>query len=279
MNIIKKTSDRLLLQENSIIGYLFLLVFLTPFVVVGLMPLIVILTSLPRHQTLKCERVEPTQVNCRVQKHIIGIKSQETTFTQVTGTEVIEQEESNDDSTYKVYQIKLYTKTQSINFGKAKTDESGTRVIAKQINTFLTNSQQQTFQITKVDQSLGIAVGAIALLLNIFIIWNSFVYLMILGIFSSAWIENWDFDKTQNQLRITQWSLIKRKTKEHSLLGQLSLAIDDSEKDSDGDIKYKLNLILNSGEKMIWNFGLDKKLTEDLSDEIAQLLYLKVEKA
>jgi hypothetical protein len=278
MNIVKKTSDRLLLQENNIIVYLFLLVFFIPFGWIGLMSLIHILESLPYHQTLKCDRIEPTQVNCRVQKHIIGIKSQETTFTQVTGSEIIEQEESNDDGTYKVYQIKLYTKTQSSNFGIPTTDEAGTRAIAKQINTFLANSQQQTFQITKVDQSLSEAVGKIAVLLVFFIIWTGIPSLMILGIFSSALVENWDFDKTQNQLRITQYFLIKRKTKEHSLIGQLSLQIDDSEKDSENDTLYKLNLILASGEKIIIDLATNKQKVENLGNEIAQLLNFKVEK-
>jgi hypothetical protein len=278
MNIVKKTSDRLLLQENRIIGYVSLLAFLTPFLVAGLIPLIGILASLPRYQTLKCNRIEPTQVNCQVQKHIVGIKSQDKTFTQVTGTEVIEQEESNDDGTYKVYQIKLYTKTQSSNFGEATTDEVETKAITKQINTFLANPQQQTFQVIKVDQSLGKAVEMIAFFLVFAIFWNGMIYLFIWGIFSSACVESWDFDKTQNQLAITQWFLIKRKTKKYSLLGQISLKIDDSQNDSDNDTLHKLNLILNSGEKVIWDFGTNKTKTEKLGNEIAQFLNLKLGK-
>lgn len=276
MNIIQKTSD-ILIHENKIFANIFAFAFLTPFLLAGLIPLFGVLASLPRHQRLNCQPVEPTQVNCRVEKHIIGIKSSEIILTQVTGSEVLEQEESNDNGTYKVYQIKLYTKTKTSDFGQTTTNEAGTRVIAKQINTFLTNPQQQTFQITKVDQSLIQAVNGITFSLFFTAVWYGIVGLAIRGILFSAWVENWNFDKTQHQLRVTQWFLIKRKIKEHSLLGQLSLKIDDSQKDSDNDTWYKLNLIFNSGENIIWNLGTNKNKAEKLSNVICQFLDLKVE--
>lgn len=168
-------------------------------------------------------------------------------------------EESNDNGTYKVYQVKLYTKTQSSYFGETTTNQAETRAIAKQINTFLANPQQQTFQVTKVNQSLAEAGGTIIFLLLFTIIWDGIVGLMFWAILASTWMENWNFDKRQNQLKVTQWFLIKKKTKEHSLLGQLSVKIDGSETDSDNDTIYKLNLILNSGEKIIWDLGRNKK--------------------
>jgi hypothetical protein len=278
MNIIRKTSDRLIFNENKIISNIFAFAFLTPFILAGLMPLVDILALLPRHQTLNCQPVEPSQVNCRVQRHIIGIKLSEITLTQVTGSEVIEQEESNDNGTYKVYQIKLYTKTKPSDFGEITTNEAETRAIAKQINTFLTNPQQQTFQISKVDHSLTQPVNGIIFSLFFTAVWYGVVGLVIWRILFSAWVENWDFDKTQHQLKVTQWFLIKRKTKEYSLLGQLSFKIDGSEKDSDNGTLYKLNLIFNSGEIIIWDLGTNKKKAEKLSDAIAQFLNLKVEK-
>jgi ASC-1-like (ASCH) protein len=278
MKIIQKTSDRLIIQDTPIRD------FMISFLFVGLMPLIAIFESLPRQQTLNCQRIEPTQVNCRVEKDVIGIKSEEITFTQVTGAEVIEevieQEESTDENTYKFYQIKLYTKTQSSDFGETTRDEAETRAISKQINTFLANPQQQVFQITKVDQSLTETRDAIFVSLFFATFWYGFVglFLFILGIlFSASWVKNWNFDKTQHQLRVTQWFLIKRKTKEHSLLGQVSLKIDDSQKDSEDDTLYELNLILNSGEKIIWNFGTNKTKAEKLRNEIGQFLDLQVE--
>jgi hypothetical protein len=277
MKIIRKTSDRLLIHQNRIIGNIFVFAFMTPFLLAGLIPFLIILASLPRQRTLNCQRIEPTQVNCRVEKDVIGIKSEEITSTQVTSSEVIEQEVSTDENTYKVYQIKLYTKTQSSDFGETTRDEAETRAISKQINTFLATPQQPTFQVTKVDQSLTEAVSMIIILLVFATFWNGIVGLFIWGILFSAWVENWDFDKTQHQLRVTQWFLIKRKTKQHSLLGQVSLKIDDSQKDSEDDTLYKLSLILNSGEKIIWNFGTNKNKAEKLRNEIGQLLDLQVE--
>ncbi|MBW4668782.1 MAG: hypothetical protein KME60_15480 [Cyanomargarita calcarea GSE-NOS-MK-12-04C] len=278
MNIIQKTSDRLIIHENKTIVNIFMFAFLTPFLFIGLIPLVGILASLPRQQRLNCQRIEPTQVDCRVEKYVIGIKSSEITSIQVTASEVIEQEESNDDDTYKVYQIKLYTKTQSSDFGETTTNEAETRAIAKQINTFLANPQQQTFQGSKVDQSLTEAGGEIISSLFFATFWNGIVGWIFWSILFSAWVENWDFDKTQHQLKVTQWFLIKRKTKEHSLLGQNSLKFDDSKTDSDNDTLYKLNLILNFGETIIWDLGTNKKKAEELGNAIAQLLSLKLEK-
>lgn len=90
MNIIQKTSDRLFIHENKIIINIFAFAFLTPFLLGALIPLIGIIFSLPRHQKLKCNRVELTHVNCLVEKYIIGIKSTKISSTQVTASEVIE---------------------------------------------------------------------------------------------------------------------------------------------------------------------------------------------
>jgi hypothetical protein len=285
MKIIQKTSDRLIIQENNISQNLFILAFV---LFVGLISLDGIFKSsldgifksLPRHQTLNCQRIEPTQVNCRVEKYVIGIKSEEITSTQVTSSEVIEQEESTDE-TSKVYQIKLYTKTQSSDFGETTRDEAATRAISNQINTFLATPQQPTFQVSKVDQSS--TEGGVPILFILFV--AIFVYgclgLAIWSLLYHTCVETWDFDKTQHQLEITQWFLIKRKTKQpkqHSLLGQLSLKIDDSQKDSEDDTLYKLNLILNSGEKIILYFGTNKTKAEMLSNEIGHFLNLKLEK-
>jgi hypothetical protein len=279
MKILEKTSNKLVIQQKKSIGNIFALALLTPFLLIGLMPLLVTFMLLPSHQTLRCTRVKPAHVNCQIEKYVIGIKSNEIALTQITGAEVIEQEESNDDGTYKVYQIKLYTKYQSNNFGITKTDKVTTKEITKQINNFVANSQQQTFQVTKVDQSLTETGVPIIGFLFFTTFWSGSMGLIIWSILSSAWVENWDFDKKHHQLKVTKWFLIKTKTKQYSLLGQLSLKIDDFEKDSDNDTLYKLNLILNCGEKIIWNFGLNNSEAEKLGNEIGQLLNLKVEKS
>ncbi|MBG1270604.1 hypothetical protein [Nostoc sp. WHI] len=84
--------------------------------------------------------------------------------------------------------------------------------------------------------------------------------------------EIWNFDRNQHKLTVTKFSLPEES--EYFLLGQVSLQISNSEKDSDGDTTYELHLILDSGKKLTLYSSYSKATAEEWRDVITEFLKL-----
>ncbi|QFS51095.1 hypothetical protein [Nostoc sphaeroides] len=84
--------------------------------------------------------------------------------------------------------------------------------------------------------------------------------------------ETWNFDRNQHKLTVAKFPLSEES--EYSLLGQVSLQISNSEKDSDGDTTYELHLIFDSGNKLTLYSSYSKATAEEWRDVITEFLKL-----
>ncbi|MCM0593961.1 MAG: hypothetical protein ACSI46_06395 [Gloeotrichia echinulata DVL01] len=288
MKIIKKISENIVLHETKLGSHMMhiisLLVFDVPLAITGLflMSLAFIMSEIDQQQTLNCTRLEATQVNCRVQEKRINEKNEKPPI-QLTGAELIEQEEFGENGSYKVYQIELYSKTGKQYFGYGKQDNAELKTVVNQINLFITNPNQRIFQVqqSKMSQdslSSSMIWFIVSLMLLVFSIYS--LYRNIQGIFFYPVDKTWDFDRNLNKLTVTEKFLFNRRKKTEYSLAQPSLEINSYDYiDSDGDehTTYTLYFISDEKEKLVLYLGISQELAEQWHDVITEFLNLNIE--
>ncbi|MDY7002549.1 MAG: hypothetical protein SWX82_00880 [Cyanobacteriota bacterium] len=113
MEIVKQTEKELALKDNLFDYYAISLFFVSPFIAVSLL---ITSTILSKMGVIKasCQRVEPTQVNCQVNKsNYLGlIPGSSTSLTRVTEAKLNSQKKKdNDADTYSDYFVTLVSQT------------------------------------------------------------------------------------------------------------------------------------------------------------------------
>ena len=232
MHITEQTSTSLKLQckDNSSRYFLWLLG--SPFLLIGL----AVMIFLGKLTTLKCDRLEPTQVACELTSAgLAGKKVIPIRLGQLQRADV----EVNEDSDGDTYRVVLVTKTGVIPFTQSySSGEGGKHRNAQLINTFLSNPDQPSLKVQQDDRWFAYPFGGIFALVG-----GS----MILSTLKQTSQTTYQFDKQANCLSIQEKSWFKTKTRAIQMWDiQSAQVIED--RDSDGDKIYRTQLTLKSGE-------------------------------
>jgi hypothetical protein len=251
MKISQETSERLVIVEQaSVSGYLMSLgcsIIFLPFAL-SFLAIPGIINNIFVGETLKCERIEPTQVKCQLR---------ENSLINVTGAKVAEIE--GDDTT--TYLLQLYSKGHTENFVDFSRNSNKATQVSEQINNFIGNLQQR-------DLEIAIKGDIFSNLVVVFIV-VFFSMMGILGIscnMSSLFLEPlkavWDFDKAQYKLTVTK-CFIHRKTKnEYSLLGFTTLVCCQSH----------FNLANDKEENIVLDFYIPSSEVKAIRDKFVNFL-------
>jgi hypothetical protein len=260
MKIIHNTSERLIIEQGDLyLGYLRNLgcsVYLLTLLSLPILP--ASLQKIFTPEILKCNRIEPTQVNCEINKKLL---------TKVTGAEVKKIED--DEAT--IYQVQIYSKGQPINFRDTFTNNEEATQITKQINYFLTNSKQKDFEIVNkggiMSNLMTISFIAISGISTCFLIYH-ILLIRLKG--------TWDFDKVNNKLTATNWLIYNRKIiSDYSLFDLNSL---EMYLHSPYYWRYNFNLVYSSGSSVNLDFHATLNNAKSISNTLEKFLNVNLNK-
>jgi hypothetical protein len=266
MKIIQQESNSLVLKKDGVYPLLILLLilFLAPFLIT---PLFIILSAIPRQQTLNCTRTQLNTANCIIQEKVI-IPMKDISVIGLTNARIAEEQESTESGDHKIYQIQLKSTTGMQDFGYSIEDKAEINEIAKKINFFLSYPTQNNLQVTQNQDS---SVDLIMMLL-FFSVWYLFIIVPIIRLCCFPNYVIWNFDKNLYNLTVVKSFLFNRKTRsEYSLADDFKLE-SISRKDSDGDTYCSLKLIIDSKKSLIISTGYHKTDIENLFNTIGNFL-------
>jgi hypothetical protein len=189
-------------------------------------------------KTLKCNRLEPTQVNCKYTSYnLFGEKA--TSIRQLQGAEV-QVEEDSDGDTYTTFI--LLTKNDRILLNKyAAHSEEGLRKEATQINDFISNPQQNSLIINHGHNwflyILGIFIFILNSMLVIFFIRQKVTIIC-------------TFDKESGRMYLRRYGILGRETIDYTL-DKIDRARVNSL--SSENNYYNVQLVLISGKRISLN--------------------------
>ncbi len=257
MKIIEYTSTKLTIQQNApkrhwLIGMIFTLV--------GL----VALAGPEQLTTFKCERLNMKQGSCEL-VHASLITSDVKTFSLESIQEA--KIETDPNSQGQASRLILITTTEQIpiisEYNSARENQSNAR---QKINSFLQTSNQPSLEIIVEDSRIFSYIFG-----GLFII----VGLVGSGLITQQY--TCSFDKTVGAITLTRKGLLwqwSQKTMTSEILG---LHVETNKKQSDKK-KYRLSLVLNSGQKLNLgsNYELSRSETQKLIDCITTFLNVGV---
>ncbi|MGB6300931.1 MAG: hypothetical protein WBF90_32805 [Rivularia sp. (in: cyanobacteria)] len=189
-------------------------------------------------KTLKCNRLEPTQVNCEYTSYnLFGEKA--TSIRQLQGAEV-QVEEDSDGDTYTTFI--LLTKNDRIPLNKyAAHSEEGLRKEATQINDFISNPQQNSLIINHGHNWFLYILGIFIFILNgmlvIFFIRQKVTIIC-------------TFDKESGRMYLRRYGILGRETIDYTL-DKIDRARVNSL--SSENNYYNVQLVLISGKRISLN--------------------------
>jgi hypothetical protein len=235
LQIVEQTPTILKLQAKGDSIRLFLLLLGIPFFLAGL-PIIIFFGKLT---TLKCARLEATQVACELTtSSLLGGHITPIPTGQLRGAEV-EVNESSDGDTYRVA---LLTKNNSIPLSSVySSGEEGKREKADQINAFIRNPGETSLIIQQDDRWFAYPFGGIFTLVGGGIILSS----LMLKLETSC-----IFDKGLGRMYLNRQNILKKEETREYMLHEIKEAIVVEGTDKEGDIVYNTKLILSSGEQI-----------------------------
>lgn len=249
----KKKFSRFSILLNSLLSILFLLA-----------GLVVMIT--PRQQiTLKCKKIEPTQVTCELTSSMPLLGEETTLIRQLQGAEIKVSEDSDGDS---IYQLVLVTKNNNIPLTGAYYIDK-----ADQINAFINNPEGISLSLNiHQDYSwLNFLSGKLFAFAGIGTIILSLMYKM-----QTSCI----FDKGSDRMCLKQHNFFKSETIER-MLHEIKEArvIEETNDDGYNSINgygfYNIELILFSGEKITLQISIYESSKRHIAKSINQFLRLK----
>lgn len=137
--------------------------FTLPFLLAG--PYFIV-QGLPHRATLKCDRVEPTLVNCQITNEILGWQTDKTEIDRLksVGVKTIPVEDSE------LYQLVLQTPQGKTPFGLQTSDLTQAQTEAARINQFIQSTQPTLTTQQSQTQWSGIIVGGGFLVISTFLL-------------------------------------------------------------------------------------------------------------
>ncbi len=235
MRIVEQTSTVLKLEDkNNFLSRFFISLFGIPFVLGGL----AVLIFFDKLTTLKCHRLEPTQVACEViASGLFGKKITSIPAGQLQSATV----EVNRTSDGGSYRIALITKNKTIPFTFLYHSGTGKYQKAKQINAFLNNPQQMSLKIQEDDRWLAYPLGGVFALVGGGIIFGSLMWKI-----PTSCI----FDKSSNLVYWNKKNLFQSETREQRLDEIREVKVIETNYSINDDKIYKLVLSLRSSQQI-----------------------------
>jgi len=251
MKIIKHNSSELVIKEQGdVFGSVFTLIWTTFF---SGIPLIIILVMLSNVgvTTLKCKRVEPTQVSCEKQESkFFGLVEQlPIKFIQVKSAKFKSKEGIDSEAGYTIDNwVTLVTSSGEVTFVEDFVAVNGVRgsasqmqEIATQINNFIQSNQPSL----KIQRDLRADLWQSLFPIGFMSI---FVLIGLVALFMQFRSEIIIFDKNNRRLIREQKSLLGKKYRYYSLDEIIEVDI-KTRTDSDNDTFYELRLLPESTHK------------------------------
>lgn len=205
---------------------------------------------------LKCNRIEPTQINCEiVAKNWLGQQTDPIPVTNLQGSQV----EVNDDSDGDTYRIVLMTQNSQIPLTNSYSSGLGTNHYENNllINSFIQASEQNSLTIQQDDRlivMLGLVLAFPGFLFTIYEL-------------KAKNITHCLFDKTSNQLCITKRNILKSEQEEKSLTEVKKVEVTEDVEDG-----KTISLVLMTGDNFVLKTQKEQKNYDQIAQSINQFL-------
>ena len=276
MPTIQKLSEKLTIHINRTGFYALISVFIAPFLAY---PLFKLDNFKQKESKFHCTQLNSLQVGCTVEKN--WFKENKTNLKQAKWGEVIKQAINDKPEIDKPsdfnYQIELISKNGKSEFSEIKRVQAGIEVIGRNIFSSLTDSKKSIYQTTNLDDSLEEANYST---IKIVIFYSFFIFIICSILESKPFYEKLIFDRKSQDLTVLKVMIFWFKKSKYSLGDDFNLSI-ESETDDYDTTTHKLNLILESKERIIlyqnYNYNEVEKLLKEIR-EFLNLNYVKVDK-
>lgn len=256
MKILEYTSTKLTIQQNAparhwIIGMIFILI--------GL----VAIAGPEQLTTFKCDRLNMKQGSCElVQSSLIASDVKTFSLESIQEAKL----ETNPNSQEQASRLILVTKTEQIPIiSEYSSNFEHQRNIMQQINNFLVTSTQPSLEIVEDSRIFSYLFGSLFIIAG----------LVGSGLMTQQCTCN--FDKTVGAVTLTKKGLLWKRSQKRTTSEILGLQVETNKKQSDKN-KYRLSLVLNSGQKLNLgsNYELSRLETQKLIDCITTFLNVGV---
>lgn len=266
MKIVEETPTLMKLQKSSYsiiynysrwLGWIF---FCSLFFPIGLL-----IFSSGSPKTLKCNRIEPTQANCKLTSHTFSGK-ETTSIRKLEGAEI----EVNEDSDGDTYGVILQTKEGKILLGDYYISyDSGMQEEVNKINAFINNPLQNSLIIKRSPMWIIYGIGVLIICIAVAFI----IHFLRVKVTTKCIL-----DKELGSIYLRRWGFLGVET--------INCKLDEIDKvtvellDDDGGSTYDAELKLISGRKIILDldspiFCNHNKLVKEVVASINQFLNQK----
>jgi hypothetical protein len=235
LEIIERTPTTLKLEGKRNLVLFSILLGGIPFVIVGL----AIIISWAKLTTLKCDRLTPTQVACELtsssllEEHITPIPVGE-----FQGAELKVKESSNGTT----YGVTLLTKKKDIPLSDWRSSSKKVNYKkVKEINDFISNSEQMSLRIQQDDRWFLYPFGGIFALIGSSVIVNTLMKKLDITCI---------FDKDADRMYLKRQNIFKKAETREEILYEIKKAQIVKKTDKEGNKIYNIKLILRSGDEI-----------------------------
>ncbi len=213
MEIIKDTQQHLVLQEVStrLSGVLFLLSFcLIPIVVIPML----IWDSLGVN-TLNCQRLKSTHINCTVQKfNVLGRRLEYQTLNGLREGKIVETENPDSDESHTIYTLALLDSHTRVSFCESRAESYPITKLLDTLQSFINDPERVSFFLETAPEFFGYI--DIIVLTFVTGIWLLFFGVLPLRYYLLSRNTNYYFDQTTRYLRIELYNR-RRKITENKI--------------------------------------------------------------
>ncbi|MEA5554218.1 hypothetical protein VB713_25100 [Anabaena cylindrica UHCC 0172] len=224
-------------------------------------------STLPRNFVFSCNRIAVNNPSCNFKENELWLGLKQETFLEGINAAIVAtlSGESNDDQ----YLVKLKTDYDHFTLIGYESEDQA-QSIASQINGFITNKTQNSFQL---EFSTQLKVRQLLLGLLFFSLGMGFLILIIV----IPYYRNITFDKITNKIIIRQRGLLKNKVIEHQL-SEVMEVIKEDKIDKSDDITTSYILLMSGGERISLSlyYGQDWKSELEMLENLATFLNLKI---
>ncbi|AFZ59937.1 hypothetical protein H6G54_15255 [Anabaena cylindrica FACHB-243] len=256
--------NELVLHNNPFSGIFFSGLLTIAFTVSGLA---ITYSALPRNFVFSCNRIAANNPSCNFKENELWLGIKQETFLEQINAAIVAtlSGESNDDQ----YFVKL--KTDYDNFTLiGYNSEDQAQSIASQINSFITNKTQNSFQL---EFSTQLKVGPLLMGLLFFSLGMGLLILIIV----IPYYRNITFDKITNKILIQHKGFLKNKLIEHKL-SEVVEVIKEDKIDKSDDTTTSYLLLMSGGERISLSsyYGQNWKSELEMVENLAAFLNLKI---
>ena len=265
MTTIEKVSEKLTIHVNRTGFYALISVFIAPLLVY---PLLKFDKLKEKQSKLNCAQLDSQLFDCDTKEN--GLKENKKNFKQAKWNEVIKKAIDNTSEIDKAldlnYQVAADSRNQDFEFRYLKRLQPEIEAIVRYTIVLFTDSKQSITQTTQIESSLETVNFSKAKI----IIFYSFIIFIICSILESKpFYERLIFDRQSKDLTILKTMIFWFKKNKYSFGDNFNLFV-ESETDDYDTTTHKLNLILESGEKIIlyqdYNYDEIEKLLKEIRE-------------